>query len=220
MRLFLAMSCLQGRPMQSAFDDLAALDVEGIQLTPGNAPTLGFAEHLRQSKRATRTHHGFAPTAMRQEVWTETFELTGAWHSVHPPRAASHDWLPAAGANICIETMYPGQPLGSGEALSAAMDAGVRLAVDVSHIFIQREQGVLSDSMWRRLQDYEHVEEIHLSANDGRRDRHAPLAPDTFGLQWARRRSAETSTPVMLECYMHKLSDDERRYQTEIARGE
>lgn len=220
MRLFLAMSCLQGRPMRGAFDELAALDVAGIQLTPGNAPTRGFAEHLRQSNIDTRTHHGFASGEMRQEVWTEAFDLTGDWHSVHPPRNAPHDWLPAAGANVCIETMYPGHPLGSGAALNAAMDAGVRLAVDVSHIFIQREQGVLGDGVWRRLQDYERVEEIHLSANDGQRDRHAPLAAATFGLEWAQRRSAQTATPVMLECYMHKLGDDERRRQIAIARGE
>jgi hypothetical protein len=220
MRLFLAMSCLQGRPMQSGFDELAALNVAGIQLTPGNAPTRGFAQYLCQSNVDTRTHHGFSPAAIRQEVWSDAFQLTGEWHSVHPPRNASSDWLPAAGAEVCIETMYPGHALGSGKALSEAMDAGVRLAVDVSHIFIQRQQGVLGDSTWRRLQDYERVEEIHLSANDGRRDRHAPLTPDTFGLEWARQRSARTSIPVMLECYMHKLSSDERRRQIDIARGE
>jgi sugar phosphate isomerase/epimerase len=218
MRLFLAMSCLQGRPMREAFDELAALGADGIQLTPGNAPTRGFEEHVRQSGVATRTHHGFAPEVMRQEVWSETLQLTRAWHSVHPPRKVCDDWLPASGAEVCLETMYPGHPLGAGDALAAAMDAGVRLAVDVSHIFIQREQGVLSDSVWRRLQDYEYVDEIHVSANDGRRDRHAPLCGDTFGLEWARARSAQTGTPVMLECYMHKLSDDERRRQIEIVR--
>lgn len=220
MRLFLAMSCLQGRPMQAAFEELAALDVAGIQLTPGNAPTRGFAEHLQASNVDTRSHHGFSPAAMRQEVWSDACELTGDWHSVHPPRNAATDWLPAAGTEVCIETMYPGLPLGTGEALRAAMNAGLRLAVDVSHIFIQRQQGVLDDRDWQRLQDYERVEEIHLSANDGRRDRHAPLARDTFGLDWARQRSAQTSTPVMLECYMHKLNPEERRRQIEMARGE
>jgi hypothetical protein len=219
MRLFLAMSCLQGRPMRAAFDELVGLEVDGIQLTPGNAATHGFAEHVRQSGVNTRTHHGFAPELMRQEVWSEGFELTGAWHSVHPPGGAPHDWLPVPAATMCLETMYPGHPLGAGTALTAAMDAGVRLAVDVSHVFIQREQGVLNESAWRRLQNYEHVEEIHLSANDGRRDRHAPLAADTFGLEWARQRSTQTSTPVMLECYMHKLTRDERLRQIDIARG-
>jgi len=206
--------------MQSAFEELSTLDVQGIQLTPGNAPTRGFAEGVRRSDVDTRTHHGFSTVAMRQEVWSDAYELTGVWHSVHPPRNAAADWLPAPGANVCIETMYPGLPFGTGDALRATMDAGLRLAVDVSHIFIQRQQGVLGDDTWRRLQDYERIEEIHLSANDGRRDRHAPLAHDTFGLEWARQRSAQGSTPVMLECYMHKLSVDERRKQIEIARGE
>lgn len=115
--------------------------------------------------------------------------------------------------------MYPGCPLGDGAALDAAMQAGVRLAVDVSHIFIQREQGVMGERTWAKLQDYALVDEIHVSANDGRRDRHAPLTADAFGLDWARRRAREASAPVILECYMHKLTDAERRRQIEIVRG-
>lgn len=37
--LFVAMSCLQGRPMAGAFDELAALGA-GLQLTPGNLERL------------------------------------------------------------------------------------------------------------------------------------------------------------------------------------
>jgi sugar phosphate isomerase/epimerase len=220
MKLFVAMSCLQGRPMHDAFDELAALGVDGVQLTPGNAPTLGFARHCLDSEVVTRTHHGFAPAAMRIEVWDDQFNPRGDWHSVHPPRAADEDWLPAPHVDVCLETMYPGYPLGSGSALDAAMGDGVRLAVDVSHVFIQQEQGVMADATWRRLQDYERIEEIHLSANDGRRDRHAPLSSATFGLEWAQRRSAQTSTPLVLECYMHKLDATQRLMQIEIARGQ
>jgi hypothetical protein len=57
--LFVAMSCLQGRPMAHAFDELAQLGV-GIQLTPGNLPTDGFRDHVAASGVATRRHHGFS----------------------------------------------------------------------------------------------------------------------------------------------------------------
>lgn len=94
MQLFLALSCLQGRPMQEAFDELAALDVEGLQLTPGNAPTSGFAEHVRRHEGRTRTHHGFSPNALRVDVWDAQGQLKGRWDSVHPPRAAGAAWRP------------------------------------------------------------------------------------------------------------------------------
>jgi hypothetical protein len=219
MGLYVAMSCLQGRPMRTAFDELAQLDVDGIQLTPGNAPTASFAEYIARFPVVTRTHHGFTPLAIRSEVWNDRFELRGSWHSVHPPRIADAAWLPSKNTKACLETMYPGYPLGSGAALEAAMSAGVRLAVDVSHIFIQREQGVLEDRTWRRLQDYQWVEEIHLSSNDGRRDSHTPITKETYGLVWAQRRLTECSTPVVLECYMHKLTVEGRLRQLELARS-
>lgn len=205
--------------MRAAFDELARLNVDGIQLTPGNAPTISFADHVAKSPIATRTHHGFTPKAIRSEVWTDTAELKGSWHSVHPPRMADARWLPSESTTACLETMYPGYPLGSGAALEAAMEASARLAVDVSHIFIQHEQGVLQDRTWRRLQDYEWIEEVHLSSNDGSRDSHAPITKESYGLEWAQRRLTECSTPVVLECYMHKLSVTERLHQIAIARG-
>ena len=44
--LMLALSCLQGRPMQAAAEDLLGLDPDGLQLTPGNVPTPGFERWL------------------------------------------------------------------------------------------------------------------------------------------------------------------------------
>ena len=223
MQLFLAMSCLQGRPMHEAFDELAALGVDGIQLTPGNAPTEGFmeyvGEHAGQSGIAIRTHHGFTPGAMRKAVWSEHGALLGDWHSVHPPQRVSLDWLPPEGAPVCLEVMYPGLALGTGAAVDAAMDAGCTLAVDVSHINIQMQQGMIEARTWRRLQDYPDVAEIHLSANDGRRDQHAGLSRDAFGLDWARARAEASALPVILECHMHKLTAGERLRQVDIARG-
>jgi len=57
-----------------------------------------------------------------------------------------------------------------------------------------------------------------VSANDGRRDLHRPLGADEFGLDWARERLAG-GDPVVLECYMHKLSDAERRAQIDLVRS-
>jgi hypothetical protein len=215
MRLMLAMSCLQGRPMGSAFAELLALAPDGVQLTPGNAPTVGFAAVARGAP--TRTHHGFSFAAMRAPVWADG-ALQGAWDSVHPPKGGREDWAPPEGLETAIEIMYPGEPLGDGASVARAMDAGVALAVDVSHVFIQRTQGAMSGAVWRRLQDYPRVAEIHVSANDGARDRHAPLAPDTFGLDWARARGAD-GPPLILESYFHKLTEDERRRQLAIVRG-
>ena len=67
--LYLAMSCLQGRPMSAAALDLLALGPDGLQLTPGNAPTPGFLDTLARDGVASRTHHGFHPEAMKQRVW-------------------------------------------------------------------------------------------------------------------------------------------------------
>lgn len=202
--LYLALSCLQGRPMARAYAELSAL-ADGVQLTPGCQPTPGFAP-----TGPVRTHHGYTPTAFRiRDVWGADGACLVDSDSVHPPAAGGR----YSDAPI-LETMYPGYELGDGDALDAAMDRGARLAVDVSHLFIQRTQGVLSDRTLARVLDYERVEEIHVSANDGARDLHAPLRADSFGLDWARQRGV----PVVLECYFHKLDADARRRQIELVR--
>lgn len=223
--MYVAMSCLQGRPMQAAFDELARLGC-GVQLTPGNRPTPGFAAHVAASGVATRTHHGFAPDARRAPaVWdAATGACVVASASVHPPedddpaRATWEAWYAAHPARPIVETMYPGYALGTGDALARAMRDGWTLAVDVSHAFIQRTRGAMTAAQWAALCDYDRIAEVHVSANRGTHDTHQPLVDDTFGLAWARARHA-AGTPLVLECYLHHLDDDARRRQRDLARG-
>jgi hypothetical protein len=222
--LYLAMSCLQGRPMESAAADLVGHGEVGLQLTPGNAPTRNFLGWIERQGITHRTHHGFCTSAMRRRVWSAEADCLVPHHSVHPPetkhglddlwkrRAERGDY-----AGILMETMYPGYPLGDGDDLEWAMDAEIPLAVDVSHIHIQRTQNVLSEGVWKRLQAYPRIGELHLSANRGDADTHQPLTPESFGLAWVRER-AQAGIPVVLECYMHRLSPAERQRQIELAR--
>ena len=200
--------------MDRAYAELAALPgVDGIQLTPGCQPTPGFAP-----QGTTRTHHGFTPRAFRtRTVWANDGACLVASDSVHPPRADS----PAATRFLdhptpILETMYPGYALATGAALEDAMRRGCRLAVDVSHLFMQREQGCLDDRTLARVLDYDRIAEIHVSANDGRRDLHAPLGAASFGLAWARARLPEL--PVILECYLHQLTHAQRLAQIDLVR--
>lgn len=217
--LYLALSCLQGRPAVQACRELLALGAAGIQLTPGNVPDPALAIEL--AGVPVRTHHGFSWHAMKQRVWDDAGRCCVIADSVHPPTerdpafACWWDAIRAQAATAIHETMYPGYRLGNGAEIERAMDEGLTLAVDVSHIRIQISAGVLSQETWRRLQRYERIAELHVSDNAGRVDSHRPLNPNTFGLGWARER-ASTGLPLVLEAYMHKLSQDERRAQVEL----
>ncbi len=212
--LYLALSCLQGRPMSGALDELLALGPDGVQLTPGNHPTPRFAERVAAVR--TRTHHGFSFTHARHAVWRDDGRCAVSSDSVHPPQRTH----PAAATffdaeHPVLETMYPGYALGSGSELEAAMSRGLPLAVDVSHVFLQREAGVLGEATWRRLQDYARVVEVHVSKNDGRTDAHQPLTAETFGLEWARAK-LRGGTPVIVESYLHRSPADARRAQVAL----
>ena len=206
--LYLALSCFQGRRMNDAAETLAALAPGrvGLQLTPGCAPS------PIEVSCPTRTHHGFTTQALRTPVWVDG-KL--AWHgdSLHPPQARQvpDDWQPPDW--VVLETMYPGYAaLANGDQIAAAMDAGRWLAVDIAHLDIQRYHGILEDPVLQRLLSYRRVAEVHVSTSREARDVHAKLTPSTWGLEWARDRLA-TGTPVVLECYMHKLSHEERLEQ-------
>lgn len=228
--LLLAMSCLQSRTQDAAFEALSRHDVDGLQLTPGNLPSPGFQARIAAFPRAIRPHHGFAWDRYRQRVYDHrgTLLLRERERSVHPPHTAHAGpdafvadavaWLRQVAAfDPLLETMYPGYVLGCGDELELAMDLGLRLAVDVSHLHLQRAAGVLPASVERRLREYPRVEEIHVSANDGRSDRHALLQPDTPGLDWARARLADL--PVVLESYWHRIDFDAQRRQIDLLRG-
>lgn len=200
--------------MGDALTQLLRLGPDGVQLTPGNQPTADFERQLQGVR--TRTHHGYAPRLWKSTVWNEDGTCAVDSDSVHPPRAGRRFAL--EGGVPVLETMYPGYALGCGAELDAAMDRRLPLAVDVSHVFLQREAGVLSAATWRRLQDYEAVAEVHVSRNAGRLDSHLPLTAETFGLEWALQK-LRAGTPVILESYLHRVSPAGRRAQCALFDG-
>lgn len=222
--LFVALSCLQGRPMNAAFDEMARLGT-GIQLTPGNHPTPAFREHVARSGVPTRAHHGFAWDARRAETWRADGACAVTSESVHPPKldapaaATWWDWYGTASERPVLELMYPGYTLGDGDSIERVLDAGWPIAVDISHAFIQHALGVMTEATWQRVMAYDRIVEVHVSANGGRHDSHQPLDEHTFGLAWARERLA-AGTPTVLECYMHRLDHDERRRQLDLLTGD
>ncbi len=220
MALYLALSCLQGRPMSSAYRTLLALEPDGVQLTGGNLPCPEFRV-LVEAGPPHRTHHGFCFDARRARVWSDAHCLVES-ESVHPPKSPSATWIAKFDAGAqgwpALETMYPGYALGSASSIRRAMEIGLPLAVDISHLYIQKTQGDWCEVTWRRLQDYDRILEVHVSANQGAHDSHHPLSPTTFGLGWAQER-LRAQTPVILECYMHRMSDQARRAQLDLIRG-
>lgn len=200
--------------MVAAARELLSLGPIGLQLTPGCVPTRGFAGQLDEAGITTRTHQGFSFGARRSLVW-DGLTLVCRSDSVHPPKDADLSAGFLAGAangdfdGVVMETMYPGHCLGTGRELEQAMDMGMSLAVDVSHVHIQLDSGAMRPATWDRLQAYDHVDEVHVSSNDGRSDQHRPVSEATFGFDWATTKAA-TGTPVILESYMHRQSETER----------
>jgi hypothetical protein len=215
--LFLASSCLQGQPLARSVLSLLRLRPDGIQLCPGHHPSEGLRELLAQTTIPLRYHHGFTWTAYRSDPWTAP-PTRPDW-SLHPPEAIPADWRGwlATHREHVLEVMPPGRLLGCGAHIEAAMDLGMRLAVDIAHLHILSTQGALPAAIRRRLLDYEHIAEVHLSESDGRYDLHRPITGQTPLLSWARARMAAGVVGV-LECYMHRLSDDQRTRQLEAIR--
>jgi hypothetical protein len=159
-----------------------------------------------------RTHHGFTYHALRAPVWDNG---TLVWHgdSLHPPKKQETPDGWQAPTDVVMETMYPGYAaLADGDQIAAAMDEGRWLAVDVAHLDIQMHHGILAKPTLQRILDYGRVAEVHVSTSHETRDSHSRLSASTWGIEWARAR-LQAGTPVILECYMHKLSAEERLEQ-------
>lgn len=207
--------------MRAAFDELKTLGV-GLQLTPGNEPTTDFERDVQASGVPVRTHHGFSFVRRTTQVWSDAGELIACSDSVHPPRtetaAAVHfdAWLERR-PTTTVEAMYPGYRLGTGAELERAMSLGINLAVDVSHLLLQRTAGTISSATVARVLDCSTVTEVHVSHNDGRHDSHRLLTEHSFGLDWARER-LRAGVPVIYEAYLHVVSSDARRRQIELLR--
>lgn len=223
--LLLATSCLQARPLDEVIDALAPL-ADGLQLAPGNAPSDRARELVGALGAArTRHHHTFDAHTIKRAIYASDGGMlrTHERWSVHPPlpreRIDYELWFAhACEAPWATEVMYPGEWLGTGDELSRAMDARMPLAIDISHLFIQRCARAIDDRTLARVFDYDNIVEVHVSANNGAHDSHQPLTERTFGLAWARERLA-SGTPTVLECYMHKLSIDDRRRQIDLVRA-
>jgi hypothetical protein len=212
MPLYAALSCFQGDLAHVAAQNLLDIGFEAIQLTPGCAPSRELAPLLESIP--TRTHHGWAENALRRRVWDEG-SIATASDSIHPPLARDAAWLWDAdvAALPVMEVMYPSYTLGTGAEFRDAMERGMRLAVDVSHLWIQLSQGACTHDDIDTLLAYEHIEEIHVSANDGARDSHLPVSADAWGLGWA---SERRDLPVVFEGYLHRLTEHEQHQQFEL----
>lgn len=223
MPLYLALSCLQTRPMEAAFNELISLGPDGIQLTPGCVPTPAFKVHVESSSIPYSLHHGFSWTAYKQPVWAGANLLVPDGRSVHPPKSLDcefEDFLEEAWGEpdeAVYETMYPGYHLGNEQQILTAINWRLPLAVDVSHLYIQLNAGVLSEAGVQRLLNYTNIKEIHLSHNSGKADSHKPINKDTYLLPWVKERLTAGAL-VVLESYFHKLTVDDRHRQLEIVR--
>jgi hypothetical protein len=70
----------------------------------------------------------------------------------------------------------------------------------------------------RKLLSYEHIVELHVSANDGTKDAHLPVTRGTYGLAWAAERYRD-GTPVVFEGYLHRLDPPARQAQHDTLRA-
>ena len=215
--LLLATSCLQGEPLARACLTLLSLGGDGLQLCPGNLPSPGLEALLTRVQTTLRLHHGFTWDDRVAPVWDEAGAplLPMAGRSVHPPQTVPtgglEAWLARAStAGWVVEVMPRGWIVSDEASIDAAMAAGLRLAVDVSHLHILRASGRLSEAGERRVMDYAHIAELHVSDNDGRLDLHRPTTRESYGVGWARERT-DAETPMILESYLHTLDQNARK---------
>ena len=178
-----------------------------------------------------RLHQGFSWTHYRRTILDDQLMPIDIEpeRSIHAPRCVPRNdrdlgpfadwdrWRPIVLAHdLLVETMYPGYALGTGDDLDDAMDHSVRLAIDIAHLSIQREAGVLSDTTLERLLRYPHTGEVHVSRSNRGRDTHSPLRCDTPLLGWAKEQI--DVAPVVVESYWHRLSEAQQIAQLNLLR--
>ena len=87
-KLYLALSCLQGQPMQKAAEELISLNPYGLQLTPGNVPTIGIVVSIENAlaRHEKNNESGFRPSCFM------CFNTSTAWCVLpHLPDASIND---------------------------------------------------------------------------------------------------------------------------------
>jgi hypothetical protein len=216
--VYLASSCLQGQPLTEAVSLCDSVGVAHLQLCPGNLP--GLSAKAEVARLSTRTHHGFSWSRVRTSVWNPDGSLAVEANSVHPPKRGEVDeaawWRRLERGEFgVLEVMYPPYLLSDDASVERALATNAPLAIDISHLHIMHATGALSAQGLRKVEEYEHIAEVHVSSNDGRADQHRPLHRNSFFLGWAKERRA-AGVPIILECYMHRLSHDARRQQLEL----
>lgn len=245
--LLLATSCLQGRQIDYAINQLLSLQhVDGLQLCPGNLPIARSDIHtLLQSVKANnkvlKRHHGYSETDIKESVWRKVANghyFYSATHivnnqnsivqdSVHPPPMA--DFLDDTApenvileypSEVALEIMYVSNhnyPLTTIEEVKRAMDNGQALALDLSHVDINQKFGRAAEweQLIEKLLDYKKLKEIHMSQSIHERDAHARLSSQAFKLDVAREWHKRNKV-LVLECYMHKMSQKERQDQINL----
>lgn len=217
--LFAALSCYQGKTMQEGYDNLLKLNVEGIQLTPGNSPTKNFEEGI---KIPYRLHHTFSFDSKIGKIYDSNYNTTvkSSTHSIHPPKRSQYtgkfeDWLNRVSTSTILEIMYPIYYLSNNEEINMLLDRRQPVAVDISHLFICWKQKSISLQTLKRIMNYDNIQEIHFSHNNGKFDSHQPMAKNTPFLSWGKERD---SIPWIYESLLHKASYDEAMYQLDFLR--
>ena len=230
MNLYIAMSCLQGTPDDIALADLVPLAKKtgctGIQLTPGNAPRLKERLLGALSGLKARTHHSYSAERTVGASWHRkdgvlTFGSPSEGRSIHPPFEREGTLEEACAffsqskmlVELPLYTQYLGATYKECMALYEATPFGA--AIDVSHLNIALVSGGWTPKQANELLNLPNIKEIHVSANDGRRDQHRPLFDTDYGISWAKER-AQDGTPVILECYMHNLEASKKEQQIEL----
>lgn len=206
---YLALSCLQGRTQQQAYNELLELNPDGIQLTPGNYLSPNFKDKIGIPYKY---HHGFSWDARKQQVYDENFNVLVKDHSIHPPKRNDYlnffKWV--EGVDNVLEIMYGDYFLSSDKEINYILDLNKPIALDISHLYINYINNTIDCYTIDRLFDYENIKEIHISQNNGKYDTHSEITKDCPFLDNVKYAIRNNDAIVVFESYLHKKSKEER----------